>query len=63
VCDALGCNLEAYGLTALTEVHAQTWVTYHLSEEDVTAFVKNGKNLELVIQKVTQKTIVIICVK
>jgi hypothetical protein len=59
VCDALGCNLEAYGLTALTEVHAETWVTYHLSEEDV----KNGKNLELAIQKVTQKAIVTICVK
>lgn len=59
MCDALGCNLEAYGLTALTEVHAETWVTYHLSEEDV----KNGKNLELAIQKVTQKAIVTICVK
>jgi hypothetical protein len=63
MCDALGCNLKVNDLTALTVVQAETLVTYHLSEKDVTASMKNGKNLEPVIQKVTQKTIMMIPVK
>jgi hypothetical protein len=46
VCDALARNLEENDQTALTEVHAETLVAYHLSEGDVTASVTNGKNME-----------------
>jgi hypothetical protein len=45
-CDALGTNLQADDLASWIEVDEETPVVQHLSEEDITASVKNGKTTD-----------------
>jgi hypothetical protein len=45
-CVALGSNLEPGDLAAWIEVDAETLVMQHLTEEEVAAYVKNGKTCD-----------------